>query len=740
MVLTTLFIFPLHLLLPFRCLPSYQDEGTKTMKKIALFLFIPIFAVIIAVLALILFVNPNQFKPVIVEQVQKQTGLELVISGDIHWNLFPSIGFSLGKIELRNPSGFDEKNLVQFDKAELDVSVRPLLNNTLEIGQITLDGARVYIQTLADGTSNLDSLTKAAAKSEPTPAEKDQVANPEDASPSVETEQKTAAQWQITLAGIEVINASAVIKDATTASYTELSQLNFHLDKFAPGEWSQISFDLAGKTAEQNFTAKGETALNIAKTLDNVIVKNLALAATYADKSNTIKTANISLDQFELGEWANINFDVTGNNAEMSFDAKGATQLRVEKNLNLAEVKGLTLASNLVGDVLPKGKMAIKAAADANYNMPASTATLESLKLELDSIVLDGNASAELLEIPKIRFKFHSPNIDLDEFLGLANTPKVAGSVPSSEEEGSQTSPKPQPSEQEPDLSALKTLDLAGTFTIDKFKASNARLSSVVTDLSVNRGVIKLKKFSSKLYEGSILATATIDARKSVATYSVKKNIKGVQVQPLLEDVMGDGIVAGQGNIDVNVSGKGLAQTTLKKNLKGQVNINFADGAVYGINLPQLIRENYAKFTGKKSEETAQEQKTDFSALTATLNLAGGVMKTNNLSVASPLLRIHGEGQANYIKEDADFLIRTSIVGSLKGQGGKDIDDLKDVTIPVRVSGLWAKPKFKLEFDDVLKAKAKKEAERGLNKLLGDKLDDSQKGEIADKLLKGLFN
>lgn len=709
------------------------------MKKIALFLLIPIFAIIIAFLALILLVNPNQFKPVIVEQVQKQTGLELVISGDINWNLFPSIGFSLGKIELRNPSGFDEKNLVQFDRAELDVSVRPLLNNTLEIGQITLDGARVYLQTLSDGTSNLDSLTKAAAKPEVESETSKEIATPE-SSPSASQPNQETAKWKITLAGIEVVNASAVIKDATTASYTELSQLNFHLDKFAPGEWSQISFDLAGKTAEQAFTAKGETALKIAKTLDNAIVKDLALAATYSDKSNIIKTATISLDQFELGEWANIQFDVAGNNADMTFDAKGTTQLRVAKNFNLAEVKALTLTSNLVGDALPKGKMVVKAVADANYKVPTSKAILESLKLELDDIVLDGNASAELLEIPKIRFKFHSPNIDLDEFLGLASTPQAADKVSNPEVSDTQTSSKPQPSEQEPDLSALKTLDLAGTFTIDKFKANNARLSNVVTDLSVNRGVIKLKKFSSKLYEGSILATATIDARKSVATYTVKKNIKGVQVQPLLEDVMGDGIVAGQGNIDVNVSGKGLAPTALKQNLKGKININFADGAVYGINLPQLIRENYAKFTGKKSEVTGQEEKTDFSALTATLNLAGGVMKTNNLSVASPLLRVHGEGQANYLKENADFLSRTSIVGSLKGQGGKDIDDLKDVTIPVRISGPWAKPKFKLEFDDVLKAKAKKEAERGLNKLLGDKLNDDKKGEIADKLLKGLFN
>jgi uridine kinase len=62
--------------------------------------------VIVALLALILFVNPNQFKPMIVEQVQKNTGMTLAIEGDISWQFFPSLGFSVGKTELRNPEGF----------------------------------------------------------------------------------------------------------------------------------------------------------------------------------------------------------------------------------------------------------------------------------------------------------------------------------------------------------------------------------------------------------------------------------------------------------------------------------------------------------------------------------------------------------------------------------------------------------------------------------------------------------
>ncbi|MGU3840129.1 AsmA family protein, partial [Vibrio diabolicus] len=51
------------------------------MKKLLLILAIPIVVILVAILALTIFVNPNQFKPLIVEQAQKQTGLELVIEG-----------------------------------------------------------------------------------------------------------------------------------------------------------------------------------------------------------------------------------------------------------------------------------------------------------------------------------------------------------------------------------------------------------------------------------------------------------------------------------------------------------------------------------------------------------------------------------------------------------------------------------------------------------------------------------
>lgn len=102
------------------------------MKKLLLVLAIPVVVFVAVILALTIFVNPNQFKPLIVEQAQKQTGLELVIEGDISWQFFPSIGFELGRTELRNPQGFSQPNLLKSTLSVLMFLSHHFLANNLK--------------------------------------------------------------------------------------------------------------------------------------------------------------------------------------------------------------------------------------------------------------------------------------------------------------------------------------------------------------------------------------------------------------------------------------------------------------------------------------------------------------------------------------------------------------------------------------------------------------------------------
>ncbi|WP_093277923.1 AsmA family protein [Vibrio xiamenensis] len=717
------------------------------MKKLFLFLAGLVVAVIIAITALVLLVNPNQFKPLIVKQAKQQTGLDLVIDGDISWQFFPSLGFELGKTELKNPQGFSEPNLFKVESVGVDVSVMPLLSHKLQIGNVTLDGAEFYLETLKDGHKNIDALTKAqdaqtnTQSSEQSSDAKAPASTDANAEP---TESKQA--WTIELAGVTINNAMLDINDKQAGSHTKLYDLALNLSEFAFDTWTNASFAAKGQINQQSFAAKGEAGFKLAPGFSQYELRNINLDASYQDPSNQIDSAKFELESFAFDQSNALNYSIKGKAADMTLDLSGKGSVEVDSDMTLAQLKSFSLSGKVNGESLPQSPLNIDMASNIRFDLKQNQLSVELEKLAANDIELDGQANVTLGDIPKIRFGLHSANIDLDALLGSGSSSKTDAQPAQSKATSSTASSSPSSSAsapQEPDLSALKTLDLQGEISIDKFKASGAKLQNVAAKFAVNKGIAKLSSFSANLYQGSVNASATLNANNRPATYTVSKQIKGVQIQPLLVDVADNDILEGTGNITANLKGKGLLVDEIQKNLDGKIDIAFNDGAVHGINVAQLIRKNYAKIKGKSIDDKEGVQKTDFSAVTATLNLAQGIVSTNNLSMQSPLLRVHGEGSANTLNQTLDFLIDTSIVGTLEGQGGKDIDDLKDLTIPINISGPWAKLKYKLVFDDVLKQKANKEIDRGLKKLdekLGDKIKDEKTKDAVNNLLKGLFN
>lgn len=711
------------------------------VKKIALLISIPFIAVIIAFLVLVLLVNPNDFKPLIKEQVEAQTGRQLTIDGDIEWRFFPTIGFSIGEVALSNPDGFATPDLVKFNNAVLDLNVRPLFQHEINIGLVTLDGASFTLHTLKNGVSNLDNIGPEKVNTdatEATPTETTvETVNTESTKPSTQLN-----DWKVTLEGIALTNAEVLIQDDKAGTKMYFSDMNLSLSEFSPGEWAKLSFNLKGDLGQQKVMLDGKTDLNIAATLDAASLKQTEFTASYSDASNKFNDITFTIDQFSFDEWANISLKAAGKANALNVNSNSTFALYVPKALDIVRVKDFSSTNNVKGKGIPNEDVTAVIGFNSSFDLNKSYLQIEKLALSAVDTDFNGKMSVQLNDIPKVRFELRSPNIDVDAL--LATLPQSeAASATAEKAPNNKTASATKVKEIEPDLSALKTLDVAGTIIIDKFKANNAKMQNVTSVFSVNRGVLKLTKFRSDLYDGAIDMSATLDARKATPTYSIKQSIKGVKVAPLLTDVMGESLIEGSGNMALNVSGKSLKPSALKQNLKGKASINFADGAVNGVNIPLLIRTTYAKIKGEKVKGSEEAEKTDFSALTADFYLSKGNATTKNIKMVSPLLRIHGEGSANYVNETANMLIKTSIVGTLKGQGGKDIDDLKDVTIPIRITGPWAKPKYKLEFDDVMQQKAKKEIDRGIEKLeekYGDKIKDEKVKEAANKLLKGLFN
>jgi len=82
-----------------------------------------------------------------------------------------------------------------------------------------------------------------------------------------------------------------------------------------------------------------------------------------------------------------------------------------------------------------------------------------------------------------------------------------------------------------------------------------------------------------------------------------------------------------------------------------------------------------------------RRKKTDFSELNATFAIKDGVAVNEDLDMKSPLLRVGGGGKVDIGAGSMDYTTRVSVVGTLKGQDGRTVDQLRGVTVPVKVSG-----------------------------------------------------
>lgn len=110
---------------------------------------------IVAIIALWLIVNPNDYKGRIETAVRASTGRDLSLSGNIHLEIFPSIALELGPASLGNPPGFSSAQpFASLQRVSLRVRVLPLLHHQLDVGRIEIDGLDLRLLKNAQGQGN----------------------------------------------------------------------------------------------------------------------------------------------------------------------------------------------------------------------------------------------------------------------------------------------------------------------------------------------------------------------------------------------------------------------------------------------------------------------------------------------------------------------------------------------------------------------------------------------------------
>jgi AsmA protein len=281
-------------------------------------------------------------------------------------------------------------------------------------------------------------------------------------------------------------------------------------------------------------------------------------------------------------------------------------------------------------------------------------------------------------------------------------------------------------SEEPYDLAGLGLLDADAKLSVARLIVRGIKTGQSELTIALKGAVMKTTFDDVRLYEGRGTGFVTIDA-SSPKTANVGGNItlEGIAAQPLLKDAAALDWLAGTGRLAFALAGQGQNERQLIETLNGRAEFTFTDGAIVGVNIPQLVRG-----FGRPSGESGGVEKTDFSELASSWVVTAGVAENRDLRLIGPLLRMTGSGSVSLPAREMDMMLRPKIVASLSGQGGEQ--NLSGIEIPVRVHGSLEKPKITPDLGGAFK-----DPDKAVDTV--KEIGKQFKGKSADEIVKGIF-
>ncbi|ELW9388761.1 outer membrane assembly protein AsmA [Klebsiella pneumoniae] len=124
------------------------------MRRILTTLMILLAVVVAGLTALVLLVNPNDFRAYMVHKVAERSGYQLKLDGPLRWHVWPQLSILSGRMTLTAP-GADEP-VVRADNMRLDVALLPLISHQLQVKQVLLKGAVIQLTPKTEAVRDLN--------------------------------------------------------------------------------------------------------------------------------------------------------------------------------------------------------------------------------------------------------------------------------------------------------------------------------------------------------------------------------------------------------------------------------------------------------------------------------------------------------------------------------------------------------------------------------------------------------
>jgi len=516
-------------------------------------------------------------------------------------------------------------------------------------------------------------------------------------------------------------------------------RLNLAKNKTGQTNWEDMS-QPPSESAEPSVSKEQGTSSDVA--LAAVAIGGLQIVdanVTWNDASNNERYDLLDLDlttgALSLGKPMGVDlaFTVDSSKPKATVRIKLNGDLLINAALNKFDFQGMQLAIDAAGEPVPNGAIRIDIASHLMADLSGDgRLTLNPLSIKFDESTLTGNVSVNDFAKPAIAFDLAVDTINVDRYL-----PKTAAADGRAGSKKATAVPPPVAAALIP-VETIRGLDIDGVFNVQSLVVNGLKAEAVSLKLLAKNGVLKTEQAIKKFYNGSYAGKTTIDARQKTPRITVKEQAKGINIEPLLIDLTGEAAISGVANINANLITRGNTVPAFKSALNGAVNFSFQDGAITGVDAGALMKQGEALLKGDLTATMIEgDGKTPFTDVSGSAKIINGLVKNNDLLVATPVVSIKGAGTADLNSEKLDYGLMLQRTKATTDAEQADTKDLKNIIFPVKVGGVFAKPKIQLDVQAMLKESQNEKIEEKKAELK-KKIDEKLKGRAGD-LLKGLF-
>lgn len=722
--------------------------------KIAGYVFGALLAlVVLTLVAVVVFVDPNDYRDDIQRIVERETGRKLTLSGELKLSVFPWLALQTGPASLSDAPGFGDEPFVSLRNARVSVRLLPLLRGKLEVGKVSLDGARIRLITDSQGRDNWADLgEQGAAPAQGVPA---------DAGP---------AQLP-TIEGLSIKDAAVTMEDKQANSRHAVRDFNLQTGRLESGQpfdlktdfvleqnasmsvkvhmATSITADLEGNThrlaepkidltvAGPGYPAEGVPVQIRADSLRADIgrqthqLNGLTLTTTW--KGDGLPPAGVAIGlkakEFTVNlaaqtlELVGLQADVVG--AQLSGALKGEEILDAPRISGPLQLEPIALREWLpkLGVALPKTRDAgvfKKLSFASNVALTKTSADLQDVNLQLDDTTAKGSVGVADFASKALRFDLNVDRIDADRYL-----------APKADAPAQKTGKEPPT---EIPVEALRKLNARGQLQVGEAVFAGIKFTKLRLGVNARDGKVRFNPSEASMYGGQYRGDIGIDASGNVARVSLDEHVSGIDFAPLFRDLFKTKRVSGKGGANIKLHGAGRNTDDIVKTLTGNVDFAVANGAIEGADLWYEIRRARALLKQQAAPARTGPERTEFSAMQGTGTMTNGVLTNNDLDVALQYLKVTGQGKIDVPNNSLDYrLVANVLKMPREGTDTAQLQDMVDAAIPVKVTGALSDPKIRPDIEGYLKGQVKERVDKEK-----DKLEQKVKDKLGDKL-KDLF-